>query len=420
MRRPQLPQRRAALTFILITALIDIMGIGLIIPVLPVLVKELAGSAAAGARYIGIFTAVYAAMQFVFAPILGTLSDRYGRRPVLLVSLLGVGLDYILLSVAPNLWWLFVGRVVAGIAGSSLTVANAYIADVSPPEERARNFGRLGATFGVGFILGPALGGVLGDIGLRVPFMFAAGLALLNFLYGYFVLPESLPPESRGARLGRSALNPLIPLLALARYPLIRSLAGGFILLNMAGQVIFSTWVLYTEGVLSWSPTQNGVALAFFGLLSAIVQGVLISRIIKWVGERRTIVFGLTLGIAEMLLLAFARSSAVLYLSLIVGALGSLAGPALQGLISRQVGESEQGRVQGALTSLGSLVGVVGPLLATYVFAYFNGGGASFELPGAAFLMGALFSLLGTLLVWVILRRVPPAAPSDAVPEPLT
>ncbi len=261
MQRP-----RAALTFILITALIDIMGIGLIIPVLPLLIKELAGSAAAGARYIGIFTAIYAVMQFVFAPILGTLSDRYGRRPVLLLSLLGIGLDYLLLAFAPTLWWLFVGRVIAGITGASLTVANAYIADVSAPEDRAKNFGKLGATFGVGFILGPALGGLLGDYGLRVPFMFAAGLALLNMLYGYFVLPESLPPESRGVRLSRQNLNPFLPLAALARYPVILNMTGALIALGMAGQVIFSTWVLYTEGVLGWSPLQNGLALAVFGL----------------------------------------------------------------------------------------------------------------------------------------------------------
>ncbi|WP_161880509.1 TCR/Tet family MFS transporter [Deinococcus alpinitundrae] len=408
MQRP-----RAALTFILITALIDIMGIGLIIPVLPLLIKELAGSAAAGARYIGIFTAIYAVMQFVFAPILGTLSDRYGRRPVLLLSLLGIGLDYLLLAFAPTLWWLFLGRVVAGITGASLTVANAYIADVSAPEDRAKNFGKLGATFGVGFILGPALGGLLGDYGLRVPFMFAAGLALLNMLYGYFVLPESLPPESRGVRLSRQDLNPFKPLAALARYPLILKMAGALIALGLAGQTIFSTWVLYTEGVLGWSPLQNGLALAVFGLMTAVVQGGLISISVRWLGERRAIVLGLTMGLIEMLVLAFAKTSLLLYISLVAGALGGLAGPTLQGIISRQVGESEQGKVQGALTAVNSLVGVVGPLLATWVYAYFNGGGAAFKLPGAAFLMGAFFSLIGLLLAWNALRHLP--APPEAV-----
>ena len=414
MQRP-----RAALTFILITALIDIMGIGLIIPVLPLLIKELAGSAAAGARYIGIFTAIYAVMQFVFAPILGTLSDRYGRRPVLLLSLLGIGLDYLLLAFAPTLWWLFMGRVVAGITGASLTVANAYIADVSSPQDRAKNFGKLGATFGVGFILGPALGGVLGDYGLRVPFMFAAGLALLNMLYGYFVLPESLPPESRGVRLSRQDLNPFKPLAALARYPLILKMTGALIALGLAGQTIFSTWVLYTEGVLGWTPLQNGLALAVFGLMTAVVQGGLISVSVRWLGERRAIVLGLTMGLIEMLVLAFAKTSLLLYVSLVAGALGGLAGPTLQGIISRQVSESEQGKVQGALTAVNSLVGVVGPLLATWVYAYFNGGGAAFKLPGAAFLMGAFFSLIGLLLAWNALRGISPppgAVSTETVP----
>ena len=414
MHRPTPHRPQAALIFILITALIDIMGIGLVIPVLPLLVKELSGSAVEGARYIGIFAAVYGAMQFIFAPVLGRLSDRYGRRPLLLISLLGIGLDYILLAVAPTLAWLFVGRVLAGIAGSSLTVANAYIADVSAPENRAKNFGLLGATFGLGFILGPALGGLLGEYGLRLPFVFAAALSLLNFLYGLFVLPESLPKELRGTRLNRGDLNPFRPLSALAAYPLVGQLAGAFLLLNMAGQVIFSTWVLYTEGVLNWTTGQNGVALATFGLMTAIVQGALIGRVVKVLGERRAIMFGLVMGILEMLVLTFARTSLVLYVSLVAGALGGLAGPALQGLISRQVSESEQGRVQGALTALGSLVGVVGPLVATSVFAYFNGGSAV-SFPGAAFLMGALFSALGTLTAWTVLRRIPGTGKPEAV-----
>ncbi|WP_293910168.1 TCR/Tet family MFS transporter [Deinococcus sp.] len=415
MRRPTLHRPQAALIFILITALIDIMGIGLIIPVLPKLVKQLAGSAVEGARYIGIFSAVYGAMQFVFAPVLGRLSDRYGRRPLLLLSLLGIGLDYILLALAPSLAWLFVGRVLAGIAGSSLTVANAYIADVSAPEDRAKNFGLLGATFGVGFILGPALGGLLGEYGLRLPFVFAAGLSLLNFLYGLFVLPESLPRELRGARLNRNDLNPFKPLSALSAYPIVGQLAGAFLLLNLAGQVIFSTWVLYTEGVLNWTPGQNGLALATFGLLTAIVQGGLIGWAVRVLGERRAIMFGLVMGVLEMLLLAFSRTSLLMYVSLVAGALGGLAGPALQGLISRQVSESKQGRVQGALTALGSVVGVVGPLIATYVFASFNGGGAAIQFPGAAFLMGALSSALGTLIAWTVLRRIPGTGKPGAV-----
>ncbi|TDE87113.1 TCR/Tet family MFS transporter [Deinococcus sp. S9] len=400
-------QRPAALIFILATALIDVMGIGLIIPVLPDLVKTLAGSEAAGARFIGWLTAAYAIMQFLCAPILGTLSDRYGRRPVLLLSLLGMALDYVLLYFAPSLGWLLLGRIIAGLTGASLTVANAYIADVSPPEDRAKNFGLLGATFGVGFILGPALGGFLGDLGLRLPFLVAAGLTGLNFLYGLFVLPESLPASARGQAPKRGALNPFTPLRALGEYAITRNLAGTFVLLGLAGQVIFSTWVLYTEAVLNWSPAQNGVALAVFGLLTAGVQAGLIGRAIAMLGERRTILLGLVMSIGEFLLLSVARTPLLLYLSLIFGALGGLANPAIQGLISRQVEETEQGRVMGAITSLNSLVGVVGPILATAVFAYFNGGGAPFRLPGAAFLMGAGFAMLGTLLVWAVLRRMP-------------
>lgn len=406
MRRP------AALIFILITALIDVMGIGLIIPVLPGLVKDLAGSEVAGAHTIGWLTAAYAVMQFVFAPILGALSDRYGRRPVLLLSLFGMALDYLLLFFAPSLAWLFLGRILAGLTGASLTVANAYIADVSPPEERAKNFGLLGATFGVGFILGPALGGWLGEYGLRVPFLAAAALTALNLLYGLFVLPESLPREKRGA-LSRRALNPLLPLKALGEYAILRNLALTFVLLGLAGQVIFSTWVLYTEGVLGWTPRQNGLALGFFGLLTAGVQAGLIGPFITRFGDRRTIITGLVASVFEFLVLSIARTTPMLYASLVVGALGGLANPAIQGLISRQVGEQEQGRVQGAITSLNSLVGVFGPILATSVYAWGRGAG----FPGAAYLMGAVLSVAGTLLILQVLRGMPETAKKPAAAD---
>ena len=400
------PARRpAALAFILLTVLLDVMGLGLIIPVFPLLVTDLAGSPTLGAQLVGVFTAVYALMQFVFAPILGALSDRYGRRPVLLVSLLGLGLDYLLLYFAPNLWWLFLGRVIAGVTGASITVANAYLADVTPPEGRARSFGLLGATFGVGFILGPALGGVLGGIDLRLPFLVAAGLALLNALYGFFVLPESLPPEKRAAGPGRGVLNPLTPLRDLGRYPLVRNLAVAFIFLGLAQQVIFSTWVLFTERVLGWSPAQNGVALAVVGLLAVVVQAGLIGVAVRVLGERGAILTGLLLGVVQYVLLGAARSGEMLYASVVLGALSGIAGPAIQGLISRSIDPSEQGRIQGALTSLNSLVGIAGPLLATAVFAAFTRPGNPFHEPGAAFYMAALFSLAGTVVAGVVLRR---------------
>jgi DHA1 family tetracycline resistance protein-like MFS transporter len=398
--------RPAALVFILITLLIDVMGLGLIIPVFPNLLKQLAGSEVSGAQMLGLFTAIYAGMQFIFAPILGALSDRYGRRPVLLLSLLGVGLDYLFMYFAPTLGWLLLGRIIAGVTGASITVANAYVADVTKPEDRARNFGLLGATFGVGFILGPALGGLLGNLDLRLPFAFAAGLSLLNAAYGYFVLPESVTPDKRGVKLGREVFNPLAPLRDLARYPLVRNLAGSFVLIGLAQQVIFSTWVLFTERVLSWSPAQNGIALAVVGVLSAITQAGLVGPAMRLLGERGAIFTGLLLGTVQYVLLGLARSGAVLYGSIFFGSLAGISGPAIQGLISRTVDDREQGRIQGALTSLNSLVGIFGPLAATWVFAYFNGGSAR-NVPGAAFYMAALFSLAGALLAGVVLRRMP-------------
>ncbi|GGR25182.1 TCR/Tet family MFS transporter [Deinococcus ruber] len=409
--------RPAALVFILITLLIDVMGLGLIIPVFPNLIKLLSGSETAGAQMLGIFTAVYAVMQFIFAPILGALSDRYGRRPVLLLSLLGVGLDYLLLYFAPSLGWLFVGRVIAGITGASITVANAYVADVTKPEDRARNFGLVGATFGVGFILGPALGGLLGNLDLRLPFAFAAGLSLLNAAYGYFVLPESVTAQTRGKALGREVFNPLAPLRDLGRYPLVRNLALTFVLIGLAQQVIFSTWVLFTESVLNWTPAQNGVALAVVGLLSAITQALLVAPAMRLLGERGAIFAGLTLGTVQYVVLGAARSGAMLYGSILVGSLAGIGGPAIQGLISRSVDAREQGRVQGALASVNSLVGVVGPLAATWIFAYFNRPDADPRIPGAAFYMAAVFSLLGTILAGVVLRRMP-AAMRGKAPTP--
>ncbi|AFZ67702.1 TCR/Tet family MFS transporter [Deinococcus peraridilitoris] len=400
-------RKPAALVFVLATLLIDVMGIGLIIPVLPSLVKQLAGGEAAGAQMLGILTAVYAAMQFLFAPLLGALSDRFGRRPVLLLSIFGLGLDYLLLYFAPTLAWLFVGRVLAGITGASMAVVNAYVADVTPPEQRAKSYGLLGAMFGLGFIIGPVVGGFLGNIDLRLPFAAAAGLALVNALYGLFVLPESLRPEHRNARIGVRNLSPLVSLAALTRYPLVRNLGGSFILFGLANQVIFNTWVLFTEGVLKWSPAQNGAALALVGVLAIVVQAGLVGFAIKTFGERSTILGGLMVGVVQFGLLGLARTDLMFYIAIIIGSLSGVAGPAMQALISRNVTEREQGTVQGAITSLNSVVGIVGPLLATWVFAYYNGGGAGVRVPGAAFYLGGVCFLLGTLLTAIVLPREP-------------
>lgn len=402
------PTRRpATLLFILIVVLIDVMGIGLVVPVLPGLVKELSGSEAAGARMIGILTAAYAVMQFLMAPILGRLSDRFGRRPVLLVATAGMALDYLVLYFAPSVWWLLLGRMVAGATGASLTVINAYIADVSPPEERAANFGKVGAMFGVGFILGPALGGLLGDYGLRVPFLFAAGISALSWLYGLLILPESLPPGKRTPGWNWAEVNPLKPLAALTAYPSVRNLTGVFILVGLAMQVIFTTWVLYTEAVLGWTAGQNGVALAVSGLLSALVSAFLVGRAVSAWGEKKTLLVGLGFGVAEFLILSVANTTPLLYFSLVVGAITGLAQPAIQGYVSSQVADSEQGRVQGAITSLQSVVGIVGPLLATSVFAAFTAEHAPLNLhfPGAAFLMAAALMVAGIGLTLRAFRR---------------
>src|SRR5690625_3259722 len=388
--------RQAALPFILITVLIDILGIGLVIPILPELIGQLTGSAAAGSSAYGLFIAVYAAMQFLFAPILGSLSDRFGRRPVLLVSLLGAGLDYVLMALAPTLWLLFAGRVIAGITGANITVATAFIADGTPPEERARNFGLIGAVFGIGFIIGPALGGFLGNIDLRLPFWAAAALALLNWLYGWFVLPESLKEENRRP-FGRAQLNPLGALRVLGRHRVVLGLTFTLVCTFLAQNILNSTWVLFTSFRFGWGPLENGYSLAFLGILTALVQGGLIRVLLPLLGEQRAILAGMFVSTAAMTSYGLLSQEWVLYATMMLGSLAGIAGPAVQGLVSRSVSAKEQGSVQGALASLASLTGVVGPLLGTQVFAFFTGPAVAVSQPGMPFLVGALLSFAGLL-----------------------
>lgn len=390
----------AAIPFILVTLLIDVLGIGLLIPVLPELVTELAGGdIAAGSTYYGWFIAAYAAMQFLFAPVLGGLADRFGRRPVLLVSLLGAGIDYLVMAMAPNLTLLFVGRVISGVTGANITAANAYIADVSAPHERAKNFGLVGATFGVGFIVGPALGGLLAGLGLRAPFYAAAGLALVNWLYGFFILPESLKPELRRDFSWRRA-NPIGSLRSLGRYRLVRDLTFTYVCFGLAQNAMTATWVLYTTYRFGWDPFLNGISLAVVGVFSALVQGVLVRMFVARFGERAAILVGILMAAVSFVAYGLSPFGWALYIGIAIGSLGGLAGPSAQSLISRAVAADEQGEVQGALASLLSLTGVAGPLIGTTLFAYFTSAASPVDLPGAPFFVGS--ALLAVALVVTI------------------
>jgi DHA1 family tetracycline resistance protein-like MFS transporter len=396
---------KAALGFIFITLLIDVIGIGIIIPVLPKLIEELIhGDLSEASRYAGWLTFAYAIMQFLFSPVLGGLSDRFGRRPVLLLSLFGFGLDYLLLVFAPSITWLFIGRLVAGIMGASFTTATAYIADVSTPENRARNFGMIGVAFGLGFIIGPLLGGVLGQYGSRVPFMVSAALTFLNWLYGLLVLPESLAPENRRA-FSWARANPVGSLVQLKRYPVITGLIGSLLFIYLAGYATQSTWTYFTMERFGWNEAWVGYSLAFVGLMVALVQGGLVGLVVPKLGPNRSVYLGLLLYALGFLLFAFANRSWMMFAFIIPYALGGISGPSLQGIISGQVPANEQGELQGALTSLVSLTSIAGPPLMTNLFAYYTSPSAPLYFPGAPFLAGALLCLVSVLLAWRSLGR---------------
>ncbi len=412
-------KRQAAMPFIFVTLLIDIIGIGLIAPILPELIGEFTGGTPSSASYTyGLLVAIYALMQFLFAPVIGSLSDQFGRRPVILVALLGLGLDYILLATATSLPIFFVARIIAGITGASITAASAYIADVSPPEKRAQNFGLIGAAFGLGFIIGPALGGILGGYGVRVPFYVAAGLTLLNWLYGFFILPESLKPEHR-RKFSLARANPIGSLVALGRYPLVLSLTGSIFLTNLAQNALQSTWVLYTSYRYNWNVTQTGISLAVVGLTAAIVQGGLIRVLIPRLGEKRAVVIGLSISATAFLLYGLAPEGWMIYVILVFSALGGIGGPAMQGLISRTVAANEQGSVQGSLASLASISGVIGPLIATSAFGYFISSSAPVQLPGIAFFLSSAFIAVALLIAARTFRNPAYSTPRDAELEPI-
>jgi len=410
--------QKPALGFIFITVVLDILGIGLIIPILPRLVKSFeGGDATAASHVVGSLMALYSLMQFVCAPVLGSLSDRFGRRPIILTSLLGSGLDYFLLAFAPNLGWFFLGRIISGVTGANITAATAYIADVSPPEKRAANFGLIGAAFGLGFIVGPVMGGWLGDFGLRVPFMVAGGLTLLNWLYGLLVLPESLGRENRRS-FSWARSNPVGSLLDLRRHPVALGLAGTYFLINVAHQSLPGTWVLYTDYRFHWTAAQTGFSLTVVGIMAAIVQGGLTRIVVQRIGERKAAILGLIIGTIAFAVYGLATKGWMIYAMIIAGSIGGVMGPSIQGLISRSVGASEQGGVQGSLTSLASIAGIIGPPIATGLFGYFISSKAPVYLPGAAFFFSSALVFVAMLLALRSFRKLPGSTP--ATPQAAT
>lgn len=401
-------KRSAALGFIFVTILIDVIGFGIIIPVLPALIRQLTGgNLTDAARYGSWLTFAYAVMQFIFSPVVGALSDRYGRRPVLLFALLGLGIDYVFQAFSPTLMLLFIGRIIAGITGASFTTATAYIADISTPEKRAQNFGMVGVAFGVGFIIGPAIGGVCSEWGrhightgnfdwaVRLPFIVAASFSLLNVLYGFFVLPESLLHENRRKFEWKRA-NPIGSLLNIRRYPIISGLAVSFFLIYIAAHAVQSNWAYYTMYKFSWTSLTVGISLSVVGVLVAIVQGGLIRITIPKFGEKNSVYIGLSLYVVAMMLFAFATQGWMMFVFLVPYCLGGLCGPALQGIISNQVPANAQGELQGALTSLVSVTSFLGPLIMNNVFAYFTSPKAPFQFSGMPFILGAAL-LLGSI-----------------------
>ena len=396
--------RPAALAFIFALMVVDVIAMGVVIPVLPKLVESFeGGDTARAAAVYGVFGTAWALMQFVFMPILGAVSDRYGRRPVILISCLGLGLDYFLMALAPNLAWLFVGRVISGITAASVSTAFAYIADVSPPEKRAAAFGMIGAGFGLGFTLGPALGGVLGGIDPRLPFWVAGGLALANAAYGYFVLPESLPKERRAAFSWKRA-NPVGSLTLLRSHRELYGIAAVLFLMQLSHVVFPAVTVLYMGYRFGWGEMAVGFVLAAVGVCSMIVQGGLIRPVVTRIGERRALGAGLAFGAAGMTIYGAAPLGWIFLAGIPVMALWGLAGPSAQALMTRRVGPTDQGRLQGATSSLQAITGMIGPTLFTQVFAQSIARGEGLHVPGMAFYVAAAMLVLSGIIAWRVTR----------------
>ena len=398
-------KKEAALGFIFITLLIDIIGFGIIIPILPQLIQSLThGTVSEASRYGGLLIFAYSLMQFVFSPIIGNLSDQYGRRPVLLCSLFGFGIDYLFLAFAPSIGWLFVGRLIAGVTGASITTGSAYISDISTPEKKAQNFGMIGAAFGLGFIIGPVLGGQLAHFGVRWPFIGAAILSLINWLYGFFVLPESLAKENRRSFEWKRA-NPVGSLKMLNKYPVIAGLVISITLIYIASHSVQTTWSYITIEKFGWSPTMIGYSLGVVGVCVAIVQGVLIRRIIPKLGLEKSVYIGLALYAIGFILFAYASQTWMMYAFTAIYCMGGIAMPSIQGIISTHVPPNEQGELQGALTSLMSATSIIGPLIMTNIFAYFTATNAPIHFAGAPFIVSAVLTIISSVLAYRSLKN---------------
>lgn len=390
------------LAFILITILLDMIGLGIILPVLPNLIHEITGEPTARSAILGGYLVfVYALMQFLFSPVLGNFSDRFGRRPILLLSLMGLTLDYLIMGFAPTLIWLFVGRTLAGISGAAVTTAMAYMADITPAEQRSQRFGLIGAAFGLGFIIGPVIGGELGEFSPRAPFYCAAALAFTNLMFGFFILPESLTMRNR-RRFDIKRANPFGTILAFKRYPLILWLLGSLFLFALAGQVIPSVWNFFTIERFGWTSSQIGRSLAVFGILFAITQAALVGPVTKKLGESFATLSGMIIAAIAFIGLSFIHTSEGLYAFLVVGALSGLAPPAINGLMSRHVPDNAQGELQGAVNATNSLTAIIGPVAATHLFAFFTSSPeAPGYFPGVPFL-GAGIAVIAAAIVFTI------------------
>ena len=398
--------KKTALFFIFITILVDVIGVGIIIPIIPEFIMQLTGEGNHMAVIYGMWlTTAFAGMQFFFSPVLGEISDKFGRKPILLLSLLGLSFDYLIHAWAPTIVWLFVGRFLAGITGASFTVASAYIADISTPEEKAKNFGLIGAAFGLGFIIGPGIGGYFGDYDIRLPFYIAAGLTFANFLFGWLMVPESLDEQNRRP-INMMKMIPGVSLFALRNYKGVLLLITAFFLANLAGQVLPTVWSYFSIERFDWSPKEIGLSLVAVGLMVAFVQGFLVGKAIGWFGKRNVVIFGFLLWTLGMFLFSQASEPWMLYAFLIPYALGGVAGPTVQGIISNQVSVKEQGILQGSITSLVSVTAILGQLIFAPVFYYYVRPETNIYFPGASFALAAILLFLAFVLAMIAMRKI--------------